>query len=137
MDLMQIIYSSRPFGFDASILAGILMDSRMANRRDGITGALICRRDIYFQLLEGPKEAVEAAYERIKRDDRHLEVTLRVERPATERLFSDWEMLDAPARGWFWTRAEIEAGVLDRASQAESLAVFERLAGEAGRATGG
>ena len=136
MGLTQIIYSSRPFGFDASILAGILMEARMANRRDGITGALICRRDIYFQLLEGPEASVKEVYERIKRDDRHLEVTRRVEGPVTEQLFSDWDMLDDPARSWFWTQSEIEDGAMDRASQAEIRAVFERLSREVARTPG-
>ena len=61
MPITQIIYASRPFGFDAALLAGILMDARRCNARDGITGALICRDDLFLQLLEGPEEEVEAA----------------------------------------------------------------------------
>jgi len=45
-DLIQIIYSSQPFGFDEAMLSGILLDARRCNTRDGITGALVCRRDI-------------------------------------------------------------------------------------------
>ena len=44
----QLIYMSEPFEFDTSILAGILADARRNNRRDAITGALICRQDIIF-----------------------------------------------------------------------------------------
>ena len=40
MDVFRAIYTSRPFGFDQSMLSGILMDARHANNRDGITGAL-------------------------------------------------------------------------------------------------
>ena len=56
MDLYRVIYTSRPFGFDAGMLNGILVDARRMNTRDGITGALICRADIYVQLLEGSEE---------------------------------------------------------------------------------
>jgi hypothetical protein len=72
MDVYRAIYTSRPFGFHKGILNSILAEARRANERDGITGALICRADIYLQWLEGPEEQVRKAIERIKRDDRHL-----------------------------------------------------------------
>jgi hypothetical protein len=59
--LLQLVYASRPFGFDAGTLTAILFDARRCNTRDGITGALICRDDLFLQLLEGPEAAVEAA----------------------------------------------------------------------------
>ena len=80
MSLFRAIYSSRPFGFDEGILNGILMDARRANARDNITGALLCRADIYLQWLEGPEEAVRDAIKRIERDDRHLEVRVHVDK---------------------------------------------------------
>jgi hypothetical protein len=129
-DLIQLIYSSRPFGFDDGVLNGILMTSRRNNPRDAITGALICRHDLYLQLLEGPQAAVEARYGRIVRDDRHLEVVKRVSRPITDRLFPNWAMRDDPARSWMWTAEEIHKGALDRASPSEFIAIFSRLAAE-------
>jgi hypothetical protein len=129
-DLIQLIYSSRPFGFDDAALNGILMTARRNNPRDEITGALICRHDLYLQLLEGPQAAVEARYESIVRDDRHLEVVKRVSRPVTRRLFPNWAMRDDPARSWMWTAEEIHKGALDRAASAEFIAVFTRLAAE-------
>jgi hypothetical protein len=129
-DLIQLIYSSRPFGFDEATLNGILSIARRNNPRDGITGALICRRDLYLQLLEGPQAAVEARYLSIARDDRHLEVVKRVSRPVTERLFPKWAMRDDPARSWMWTIKEIDQGALERAVPAEFISVFSRLAAE-------
>ena len=79
-DLIQLIYSSKPFGFDEAALNGILLTARRNNPRDAITGALICRHDLYLQLLEGPQAAVEARYSSIAHDDRHLEVVKRVSR---------------------------------------------------------
>ncbi len=129
-DLIQLIYSSKPFGFDEAALNGILLVARRNNPRDAITGALICRRDLYLQLLEGPQDAVEARYRSIARDDRHLEVVKRVSRPVTERLFPKWAMRDDPARSWMWTASEIDQGALDRATPAEFIAIFTRLASE-------
>ncbi len=129
-DLVQLIYSSQPFGFDESALNGILIIARRNNPRDAITGALICRHDLYLQLLEGPRAAVEARYLSIARDNRHLEVVKRVSRPVTERLFPNWAMRDDPARSWMWTATEVDQGVLDRAAPADFIAVFTRLAAE-------
>ena len=129
-DLIQLIYSSRPFGFDEAALNGILLIARRNNLRDAITGALICRQDLYLQLLEGPQAAVESRYSSIARDNRHLEVVKRVETPVTERLFPNWAMRDDPARSWMWTAGEVSQGALDRASSAEFIAVFSRLAVE-------
>ena len=97
MNLFRAIYSSRPFGFDQGILNGILLDARRANERDGITGALICRGDIYLQWLEGPEDKVRDALARIRRDDRHLDVTLHVAEPVAERVFGP--CLDAAEEG--------------------------------------
>ncbi|WP_294539629.1 BLUF domain-containing protein [uncultured Rhodoblastus sp.] len=130
MPMLQLIYASRPFGFDEGTIASILIVSRRCNERDGITGALICRGDLYLQLLEGPEEMVEKAYRRIERDHRHLEIRLLSRRIVTERLFPDWAMRDDPARSWMWSRDEVKAGAIDRATEAEVVAVFERLAHE-------
>ncbi len=129
-DLIQLIYSSKPFGFDEAALNGILLIARRNNPREAITGALICRQDLYLQLLEGPLAAVEARYSSIASDDRHLDVVKRVSRPVTERMFPDWAMRDDPARSWMWTAKEIEQGALERAMPAEFVSVFSRLANE-------
>lgn len=128
MTLLQLTYASRPFGFDSGLLAGILIDARRCNTRDGITGALLCRDDLYLQLLEGPAEAVEAAYTRILRDDRHIEMRPLTRRLVEDRLFGAWAMRDDPAHSWIWTRDEVHDGAAERATEAEVLEIFERLA---------
>ena len=130
MALFQIIYGSRPFGFDSSILSDIMFASRENNKRDGVTGALICRADLYLQLLEGPKEVVEKTFERIKRDDRHLEIQKLIWRETTIRIFPDWAMRDDPAKSWLWNKKQIESGALEKASHKEVINVFVRLASE-------
>jgi hypothetical protein len=127
MDLFRAIYTSRPFGFDEAILSGILMDARRANNRDGITGALICRADIYVQWLEGPEEQVRNALKRIERDDRHLEVKVHVAERVPERVFGEWAMLHDPAATWFWSQRDIDDGALDRAIPEEITAFFIQM----------
>jgi Sensors of blue-light using FAD len=130
MDLIRLIYCSRPFGFDNAILNGILSDARRCNERDAITGALICRADVYLQLIEGPAAAVDATFARIEKDNRHLELHLLSRVPVTDRLFPDWAMRDDPARSWMWNKDEVAAGAIRNATQDEILGVFHRLAAE-------
>jgi hypothetical protein len=127
MSLFRAIYSSRPFGFDEGVLSGILLDARRANLRDGITGALICRADIYLQLLEGAKDDVLAALDRIRRDDRHVEMALHSAEPVGRRMFGAWAMLHDPAATWIWTPQEIAGGALERASPEDVMRFFSRL----------
>lgn len=131
MGLFQVIYASTPFGFDRGMLNGILADARRCNERDDVTGALICRADLYLQLLEGPEAAVRGAFARIVGDDRHLEPVCLVSAPVERRLFPGWAMRDDPARSWMWTQEEVAAGAVARATPDAARAVFERLAAEA------
>jgi hypothetical protein len=130
MSLIQLVYASKPFGFDSATLNGILSDARRLNPENDVTGALICRADMYLQLLEGPKEAVEDTYDRITRDNRHVEVQRLVSKPIKTRLFANWAMRDDPARSWMWTQREVDDGAISRASEQEVIGVFERLAKE-------
>ena len=127
MTVFRAIYTSQPFGFDEGIVGGILLDARRANLRDGVTGALICRADIYLQWLEGPEDLVRATLARIKRDDRHLEVTLHVAELVPERMFGQWAMLHDPAATWIWTQKEVADGAAERATPEEITDFFLRL----------
>ena len=128
MTVQRVIYASRPFGFDTAMLGGIMVAARRNNRRDGVTGALICRADIYLQLLEGPRAAVDAVYARIADDDRHANVEPVFAGAVAARLFPAWDMLDDPAVSWLWPPAAVAAGAALVAGAA--AAVFERLANE-------
>jgi Sensors of blue-light using FAD len=132
MPLVQLIYASQPFGFDSATLTAILLDARRCNSRDDITGMLICRGDLYLQLLEGPPEAVEATCKRIMADDRHVNMRVLSRQTVAERMFPLWSMKDDPARSWLWTKAEVEKGALDDAEPDEVVAVFRRLAAAGG-----
>lgn len=129
--MIQLVYASRPFGYNDAILVGILLESRRWNMRDAITGLLICRADLYLQLLEGPEAAVDATFRRIAADNRHVDVSLLVRTNVTQRLFPEWALREDMARSWLWTKAEISDGAIARASEDDILAVFRRSAAEA------
>ena len=127
---MQLIYSSKPFGYDALILSNILLVARAANNRDGITGALISRDDLFVQLLEGPRDRVTAAFDRIQRDDRHVEVSELWSSDIEQRLFANWDMHHDPAQPWMCTPDQVRDGALEKATASDLLAVFARIASE-------
>jgi hypothetical protein len=112
-------------------LDGILLNARYNNKRDGITGALICRHDIYIQLLEGSEPKVRAAAERISRDDRHIDMKVLVSEPVSERIFADWAMLHDPAKTVIWTEQELSEGAIDRVTSKDLTDMFESLAEKA------
>jgi len=130
MRLMQLIYASRPFGFGAAPLDDIMISARRNNRRDGITGMLVCRADLYVQLLEGPRDRVTRCFNRICVDDRHVDVNLVWAGDTLARLFPEWEMRDDPARSWMWSRASVRAGEARDAGVAAYRSLFARLASE-------
>lgn len=126
--MKQLIYHSRPFGFDEATLLGILSQARRNNKKLGITGALVCRRDLYVQLIEGPGDAIDKLYSQIATDDRHCDVALLHRGQVTERMFPNWEMLDDSSPSMTWSTDEIESGSIENATEAELKRVFEKIA---------
>lgn len=93
----RLVYYSRnliPDQDDALVaeLQTILAVSRANNGRDGITGALMFNAGCFAQVLEGPLDVVEAAFERIQQDERHGEVSLLALEPIAARSFPNWAM---------------------------------------------
>lgn len=109
------------------MLAGILSAARRNNPQMGITGALVCRHDLYLQLIEGPADAIDTLYARICEDDRHANVELLLSEDMGQRLFPNWAMLDDTAPSQFWSAADVAAGALEAASRDELRAPFIRL----------
>ncbi|MBV7266562.1 BLUF domain-containing protein [Erythrobacter ani] len=129
----RLIYRSQPFGFDNAMLAGILAQARRNNQKADVTGALICRQDIYLQLIEGPVDRIDRLFTRIEADDRHTNVKLLLEETSAERLFPAWSMLDDESPSLFWSPDEIESGTLETADPDELKAPFVRLRNSIGK----
>lgn len=70
----------------------ILEVSRRNNGRDGVTGGLLYSAGCFAQVLEGPREAVENAFERIQCDERHTDVIVIMSGPVEARAFANWSM---------------------------------------------
>jgi hypothetical protein len=63
------------------------------NARFGITGVLLTSGRLFFQIVEGPDDAIDGLLARIRRDDRHRDVfVLGEELGVRERDFPDWSM---------------------------------------------
>ncbi len=124
---MQLIYASQPFGYDSATLNSILNEARSCNSRDGITGALVCRHDIYLQLLEGSSEAVNSTFMRICRDDRHAGINKLVCRRVNDRFFGKWAMLHDPEISIIWNQRQIKDGILDHIPQSEISGMFKSI----------
>ncbi len=131
MKLMQLVYCSQPFGYSLEILSAILIASRANNRKRDITGALICRSDIFLQLLEGPEQQVKSTYAAIQNDDRHININHLLDQNVNKRLFPAWSMKDDPVKTWMWSREEVSNGIVKSLSEAEIEEVFVKLSKEA------
>ena len=83
----------------ASEIRTILDASRANNGRAGVTGALMFNAGCFGQVLEGPRGAIEATFERIQCDPRHGDVSLLAFGPVGERSFSNWSMAFLGANG--------------------------------------
>jgi hypothetical protein len=130
MSITQLIYASEPFGFDDAMLGGILVQAKRNNKRDDITGCLIARHDLYLQMIEGDESAIARLFDRIVRDDRHLQVERLWSGQVGERMFPAWAMRDDPARSWLWSAQAVADGALQKASGDDLHAVFARVGGD-------
>ena len=67
--------------------------SRRNNKRNEITGFLVCYSDFFFQVIEGNEVQVDNLYTKILTDPRHTDILcLKTETQISERLFPDWSM---------------------------------------------
>jgi hypothetical protein len=63
------------------------------NLQRGITGVLVEASGVFFQVIEGPTEAVDHVFAQIRRDPRHREVLLlNTMLDCESRMFPDWAM---------------------------------------------
>ncbi len=97
--LNYIIYYSFSRSDVSSIeLEGILRKARDWNQAHEITGLLIYRfnktfkRGNFLQIIEGPKNSIFSAWERISADRRHHTITVLEDGNFEERNFSAWSM---------------------------------------------
>ncbi|MDE1948101.1 MAG: BLUF domain-containing protein [Burkholderiales bacterium] len=91
--LVRLLYVSRVApGFDRDELVAILRRSQPHNAAQGITGALCFSGEVFLQVLEGGRGAVNRLYNRIAADPRHRDVELLSYAEVPERRFAGWTM---------------------------------------------
>jgi hypothetical protein len=91
--LVRLLYASKcPSGMNPALIDAILQASRKHNPDRGITGILCHSGDVFLQVLEGGRDAVNQLYAQIVTDNRHQQVTLLQYEEITERRFAGWTM---------------------------------------------
>jgi hypothetical protein len=73
-------------------IQSLLLRSRMINREQYITGALLFNGEAFAQVLEGSHKAVEGLYTKICKDPRHRNIVLLEAVDSPERCFANWAM---------------------------------------------
>ena len=102
----RLIYSSEADdNMSDADLRMIAMFSRMNNRRKNIAGLLLHHEGYIVQVLEGPQDAVQRLFAKIKVDSRHKNVKILMDRACKQPIFSEWSMGFRPMEN----RDEIDA----------------------------
>jgi hypothetical protein len=92
--LVQLFYVSTPVGPVTTTVTKMILDhSMIANKAEKITGILCQGNGLYFQVLEGPRSAINNKYKKILNDTRHQNVELLSYDHIEERHFGDWSMV--------------------------------------------
>jgi hypothetical protein len=127
--LFQTTYCSRAAAdVDDAAVERILAAAHERNPRFGITGLLVFGGGIFFQWLEGPRDAVAELMAMIRGDGRHDSVvTLSETEEVRERLFPEWAMERVSAEDIREVLADAHAGAEDARSQATLSAMLEQL----------
>lgn len=89
----QLLYVSKASdSINESLIDQIIGKAKDYNEKNGITGILLYRGEIFLQLLEGEKSAVERLFQKIAKDRRHANLTRIFEIEENERIFPNWAM---------------------------------------------
>lgn len=131
--VFQLIYvSSAAREMRAGDLSELLAQAREVNKLQGITGLLIYHHGNFFQALEGPRDRVEACFDRIRRDPRHYGIIRVLAEEVGERTFPGWRMayrrpdqLSAQCRSDLVSLGDL---LPDLQARKASLPIAERLA---------
>ena len=63
------------------------------NAENDITGVLMAKGGVFFQIIEGPEENIDGLFTNILKDPRHKKIiTLGIQIGDLKRLFTDWHM---------------------------------------------
>ncbi|HSO24054.1 MAG TPA: BLUF domain-containing protein [Chondromyces sp.] len=99
--------------------------SRRNNERLGLTGVLMASGGLFYQVLEGPDEAVDEVYRKIVEDGRHTDLLLLSTETGVNRLFPSWSMktinLDASSHVRLFPLKALIMAVFEQTRLAEQM----------------
>lgn len=91
--LRSIVYASEATSpMTTADLEALLVSARELNRKNGITGVLLCSGHQFLQCFEGPSDAVQETYDRICRSRQHKGLVVYMDFAVAARTFEDWAM---------------------------------------------
>jgi len=90
--LSMVYVSSVSRALDEVDFGQLLTAARTNNERNDITGLLLYKDGNFMQAVEGPDEAVNDLFDRIRRDSRHHGVLMLLKEQIQERRFPNWSM---------------------------------------------
>ncbi|WP_295641818.1 BLUF domain-containing protein [uncultured Methylibium sp.] len=91
--LVRLLYASRAAEpVTPELVDSVLAQCRAHNPGLGITGILCHGGDVFMQVLEGGRTAVNSLYAEIVRDPRHRDIAVLHFEEVTERRFAGWTM---------------------------------------------
>lgn len=89
----QMMYSSQASApMTVGDLEQILTDARSGNEARNVTGALVYVDGVFFQILEGDKDVLNALMANISRDTRHHSVKIFYQAEVDRPAFGSWRM---------------------------------------------
>lgn len=93
MYLVQLVYTSvSTSSMELGDIEKILKVARDTNKDNDITGMLCFNKEIFLQVLEGSRNAVNSLYQRIATDKRHDQLVILGYQELYRRDFQDWSM---------------------------------------------
>jgi hypothetical protein len=91
--LRCIVYISKATRLLSDIeLETLLIDARDFNKKNGVTGVLICHKDLFMQCIEGSKDSLNKAYKRITDSSQHKDIIKVFDSSINELSFPNWVM---------------------------------------------
>lgn len=79
-------------GIDGSDVFQIVAKSARNNAESEITGILLFKSGQFFQIVEGPRDALDGLMFKLERDNRHSKVKIVGRTVTKERIFPAWNM---------------------------------------------
>jgi hypothetical protein len=97
--MKQVIYISNAVNLmDDDELIDLLQKARIKNLELEITGVLLYSLGTFIQVIEGPKNNIDAVFKSIEHDPRHKNIIKLVDKQESKRTFPDWSMGFSPVK---------------------------------------